>query len=145
MFKKLLLIAFIFAGFNTSTAGAIETPGVLQAAASKGGALAWLKHFAVAHLCYKVIFKAEKKAMDALFPLVELDTPAAVLDVTFPDGKSAHYQSQRKNPTINSENIAIHLLAHAAIWYGCYKLTNYLHQQMSDEPYRWAHLLGALL
>lgn len=127
MFKKLLLTALIFAGFNINTTGAMETPGVLQTTAPKGGALAWLKHFAVAHLCYNILMRIEVKTMDALFPGTQEDLSVETTQ-----------EQQFRTATTR-------LLASWAALYGCYKLTNYLHQQMSDEPYRWAHLLGALL
>lgn len=159
MFKKLLLLTALTTGFSGFQVSAMETAEAAQAVAAptSGGATQWLKHFAVACLVYNIIGTIERKAMDALFPIViqpenlsemqtAQDLPGNLADMhtmIAVDGDEP-LETQQPKIQLSGKNLVIRTVAALATMYGCYKLTNHLHQKMSPESYRWAHILGAL-
>lgn len=140
MFKKLLIITALYAGFAVNPMHAMETESV----ASQGSTLQWLKHFGVACLVYNVIGAVERKAMDALFPMTIPAEAEEVANMQTMAALEGDEEIEQPRPKLHGRNVAIRAVAAIATLYGCYKLTNYLHQQMSPEAYRWAHFLGAI-
>ena len=154
MFKKILMITALTLSHNAFTMSAMKAETVQTAiAASSSGTVQWLKHFGVARLVYHVIGAVERKVIDFAFPMnqpreesVDMNNPKDVADMKnilamYDDEQIEIFQPKVK---INGRNFAISMVATLATMYGCYKLTNHLHQKMSPESYRWAHLLGAL-
>lgn len=138
MSKKLLFLIAVCASFNVCYAKATlqreevitinndgtetHTITTYSTDRDRGGFGKWLAHCGTAWLCYKGVREVRKSFVEAYLPY-------------------SFWMSERQR-----SNTALMRCACAitSLW-AAYRLTNSIHESISDEPYRGAHLLGFLL
>jgi hypothetical protein len=136
MFKKLLLLTAALTSCNVFQATATikqqevitinndgtETRTITTYTTNRGGFGKWLAHCGTAWLCYRGVNEVRKSFVEANLPY----------SFWMPERQQSNTALMRLTCAITGLYVA-------------YKLTNSIHESMSDEPYRGAHLLGFLL